>query len=282
MAEREQALGEVYRRIKAGELGANDVPREVLEELSSMKESGKFVDFAEGDTQTQSPAGPLQPLPGPLENILQTEMGLPEIQQTALPNVPVQTELERAATRPEAELGFANRALYAIEPLQANRKAFLVQEFGAGNVFEDDGGELFLKDRKGQIVPVNAPGFTMGGDLSEVAAMAPEIGMGMIGAGAGGGIPGAMAGAAAGSLLRQEGAKLLGVPRATDMGEMFLESGKQGLFAGAGEIGGKAVGAVGSKYIAPYAGKIGKNIGKFIEEISPFANPEKQIVSEDA
>lgn len=148
----------------------------------------------------------------------------------------------------EADLGALTRARYSLEPLQSNREALLVEQFGKENVFKDPSGELFLKQR-GKFIPVNAPGLSMG-DVGEMLGAAPEA----LGAGAGallgmgaGSIPGAMVGGAAGSALRQALSAATGAPQVAQLGERAVETGLSGLFAGGGTLLGKGLKGVGRK-----------------------------------
>lgn len=136
----------------------------------------------------------------------------------------------------EANLGTWNRARYSIEPLETNRKALLVQEFGAENVAEKD-GETYIK-QKGKWLPVNAEGLSTA-DFADLAGSAPEI----LGAGAGamlgagpGSIPMALAGGGAGSIIRQGISGALGTPQeatAVERGsEVLLSSAMSGAGAG--------------------------------------------------
>lgn len=145
----------------------------------------------------------------------------------------------------EASLGFVNRSRYAIEPLQSNRKALLVQEYGDDNVLEDKKGELYVK-QNGQFLPVNKEGFSSA-DIADFAGATPEIAGGVVGtiAGAIGGggvasIPAALAvgagGGALGSAARQAFSGTLGTPQVAGLGERVAETGLSGVF-GAGGAG---------------------------------------------
>jgi hypothetical protein len=153
----------------------------------------------------------------------------------------------------EASLGFANRARYAIEPIQSNRKALLEQEYGPDNVMEDKAGELFIK-QNGAFLPVNKEGFSAA-DIADFAGATPEMIGGAVGtvAGAVGGagaasIPGAIAigglGGAVGSAARQAISGAIGTPQVAGIGERFAETGLSGAFGAGGTalgLGAKAV-----------------------------------------
>lgn len=145
-------------------------------------------------------------------------------------------ELEQEVISPrEADLGTWNRARYSIEPLESNRKALLVQEFGQDNVREID-GEMHLKE-DGKWRPVNAEGLSPA-DFADLAGSAPEI----IGAGAGamlgmgaGSIPASIAGGVAGSAVRQGLSGALGTPQeSATVGERVTETALSGGMAGLG------------------------------------------------
>lgn len=141
----------------------------------------------------------------------------------------------------EADLGAFNRARYSIEPIESNRKALLVQEFGPENVMELEGETYILQDEQWR--PVNAAGVS-GADAAELAGTLPE----MLGAGAGavvglgpGSIPSAMLGASAGSAIRQGVSSLMGTPQVATgterMGELAISAGTSGVLAGLGKVG---------------------------------------------
>jgi hypothetical protein len=150
----------------------------------------------------------------------------------------------------EANLGIINRARYSIEPLQSNRKALLVQEYGQENVQEDDKGNLWLKQNN-EIRPINREGLSMA-DVAEFAGALPELSgaaVGLIGgavAGAPaagvGAIPAAIAGGAAGGALgsaaRQALSAGLATPQVAGAGEraseVLLSGGIGGIAGGAG------------------------------------------------
>lgn len=152
----------------------------------------------------------------------------------------------------EADLGFFNRARYALEPLESNRKALLVQEFGEQNVQQDDKGNIYVRQGD-QFRPVNKEGLSFA-DATEFAGALPEMagsaaGMimgGTAGAVATGGvasIPAAIklgaVGGGLGSLARQGISALAGTPQVATIGERVAETGMSagisGLFAGGGQ-----------------------------------------------
>lgn len=146
---------------------------------------------------------------------------------------------------PEASLGLINRARYAIEPLESNRRAFLVEQYGPENVAENKEGETFVK-QMGQWRPVNAPGVSQA-DIADFLGATPEmvggLSAGAIGTLAGGpaGIPAAVGGAMVGSAARQGLSALLGVPQVAEPQERAVEVGLSGLFAGGGAALGKGL-----------------------------------------
>jgi hypothetical protein len=148
----------------------------------------------------------------------------------------------------EASIGVINRAQYAIEPLQSNRKAFLEREFGADNVMEDKNGELYL-NQDGKFLPLNRKAQYFGdistGDIADVAGALPET-MGSVagtvaGAVGGGGalsVPGALAvgaaGGAAGSAARQALSGIIGTPQVASLAERGSETAFSGAAGAAG------------------------------------------------
>ncbi|MBF32019.1 MAG: hypothetical protein CL529_12710 [Aequorivita sp.] len=150
-------------------------------------------------------------------------------------------ELETEVISPrEASLGAWNRARYAIEPLESNRKALLVQEFGGENVREID-GEMYLKENE-KWRPVNAEGLSTA-DFADLAGSAPEIfgaGAGaMVGMGAGS-VPASFAGGLAGSVVRQGLSGVLGTPQeSATVGERVAETALSGGMSALGTVGAK-------------------------------------------
>lgn len=144
----------------------------------------------------------------------------------------------------EADLGFVNRSRYAIEPLESNRKALLIQEFGEENVKQDADGNMYI-NQNGQFRPVNKEGLSFA-DVADFAGATPEMAGGVVGTVAGGvgaSVPGAIAlgaaGGALGSAVRQGASALLGTPQVANVGERIAETGLSagigGLFGGAGK-----------------------------------------------
>ena len=156
----------------------------------------------------------------------------------------------------EASLGFTSRAKFAIEPLQSNRKALLVEKYGENNVMEDSSGDLFIK-QNGAFLPVNKKGFSAA-DVIDFAGATPEIVGGAVGtiAGAIGGagvasVPGAIglgaAGGALGSAARQGVSALIGTPQVADTQERLAEVGLSGAFGAGGSALGMGLKSIASK-----------------------------------
>ena len=151
----------------------------------------------------------------------------------------------------EADLGFINRAKYAIEPLESNRRELLVQEFGAENVTEDKEGNLYL-NQNGKIKPVNKEGFSVA-DVADFAGATPEMLGAGVGAIAGVGvasIPGLAAGGAAGSVVRQGLSAAVGNPQVATPIERATEIAMSSGFSALGGAGGKVI-KHGAKKMAP-------------------------------
>lgn len=177
----------------------------------------------------------------------------------------------------EASLGFANRAQYALEPIQSNRKAFLEKEFGQENIMEDKSGELYLK-QNGSFLPLNKGGVSMA-DAADFLGATPEIAGGVVGtvAGAVGGagvasVPAAIglgaAGGAVGSGIRQGISAMIGTPQVATAGERALETGLSAAFGGVGAGVGIAAKA-GINKVKPGISQIIKNMkgaGKEVTE----------------
>jgi hypothetical protein len=135
----------------------------------------------------------------------------------------------------EASLGVINRSRYAIEPLQSNRKALLVQEFGEDNVMEDGKGDLFVKQNN-QFLPLNKEGASIA-DAADFLGATPEMAGGAVGALVGsptgpGAVVSGAAGGAAGSLIRQAVSTALGTPQVASAGERAVETGISGTMGG--------------------------------------------------
>lgn len=157
-----------------------------------------------------------------------------ELSQLRKENENGELETEVISTR-EASLGTWNRARHSIEPIESNRKALLVQEFGEENTREID-GEMYIKQND-KWKPVNADGVSTA-DFADLAGSAPEIvGVGagaMLGMGAGS-IPASIAGGMAGSVVRQGISGLLGTPQEdATVGERVAETALSGGMAGLG------------------------------------------------
>lgn len=207
-----------------------------------------------------------------LENLAMEKMAQEEA--ASAPTMPSREELELMAMEKmaqeeepvsvnpnrEASLGFVNRSRYAIEPLESNRKALLIQEFGEENVQQDRDGNVFIK-QNGQFRPVNKEGFSFA-DVADFAGATPEVVGGLVGTAAGvvGGagaasIPAAIglgiAGGAAGSAARQGLSSILGTPQVANVGERVAETGMSGAFGGLGAAGGMAVKGA-AKFAKPY------------------------------
>lgn len=143
----------------------------------------------------------------------------------------------------EATLGVIGRAKYAIEPIQSNRKAILVQEFGDENVMEDAKGNLYLKQGE-KFLPLDKPGVSAA-NIADLAGATPEIAGSLVGAllGAPASVPGAMAvgaaGGAAGSAIRQGLSAAIGNPQVASAEERAIETGLStalgGVASGAGQ-----------------------------------------------
>lgn len=150
----------------------------------------------------------------------------------------------------EASLGVVNRSRYALEPLQSNREALLVEQYGKENVFKDPSGELYLK-QDGEFRPVNVAGLSVA-DVADFIGAAPEA----LGASAGAvlgmgaaSVPAAVVGGAAGSGIRQGLSVLAGTPQVAQPAERGIEMGLSGLFGGAGSLIGKGLKGVGKKAV---------------------------------
>jgi hypothetical protein len=191
----------------------------------------------------------------------------------------------------EADLGFVNRARYSIEPLESNRLALLVQEFGQENVMQDDKGNVFVKQGD-QFRPVNKEGLSFA-DATEFLGAAPEMAGGAVGmvSGALGGavttggaasIPAAMAlgaaGGGLGSVVRQGTSAILGTPQVSTVGERIAETGLSaglgGLFSGAGQAL-----KVGAKAASPYVKEAAENISSAFKR-TPKGETALDIASE--
>lgn len=146
----------------------------------------------------------------------------------------------------EADLGFTTRAQYAIEPLESNRRALLIEKFGAENIKEDAEGNVYVKQGN-QFLPVNKEGVSFA-DVVDFAGATPEM-VGALGAGIIGGlttgglgaIPSAAAGAGLGSAARQGLSAMIGTPQVAELSE---RAGEVALSTGFG-AGGAVIGKLG-------------------------------------
>ena len=177
----------------------------------------------------------------------------------------------------EADLGFSTRAKYSLEPLQSNRKALLIEKFGADNVKEDKKGDLYIR-QAGAFRPVNIEGLSFT-DVTDFLGATPEMagaaigGIAGLGAGAVGAVPAAIAGGAAGSAARQGLSALLGTPQVADLGERAKEVGISAAFSGAGAGLGKAVKGVAKKFLPKHNiddafKEMAKKIG-MVDDVAP-------------
>jgi len=113
-----------------------------------------------------------------------------------------------------------------------DRKLYLDKTYGPENVFTDQGGRFFIKDKAGKFV--DPSGGSLAGRIgSYLAAEAPILGGATMGA-AIGGPPGAMVGGAMGQTAT-EMAKILSGRSASTLGRKAQEIGMTGLEMGAGE-----------------------------------------------
>jgi hypothetical protein len=194
--------------------------------------------------------------------------------QTVPSSAPDRAELERMAleklsslgqtpidNETEASIGTLNRAQFAIEPLQSNRKAFLEQEFGADNIMEDKNGDLYL-NQGGSFRPLNKKGFSVA-DVADVAGATPEIAGSVVGmvAGAPSGPLGALgvgsAGGAIGSGARQVLSAAIGTPQVASVGERAVETGLSAGLSG--------VASAAGAYLKPIAKKAMTGVGEFLK-----------------
>jgi len=201
----------------------------------------------------------------PLSSIERAQLEKMALEKMALEKM-AKSGMTEVNTDREASLGFVNRAQYAIEPIQSNRKAFLEKQYGHDNIMEDKKGDLFVREN-GRFLPVNKEGFSVA-DVADFAGATPEIAGGVVGtvAGAIGGggvasVPAAIglgaAGGALGSVIRQGASAALGTPQVANIGERALETGMSGVFGGVGSAAG-----LGIKAVLPKAKQGIKNIIK--------------------
>ena len=202
-----------------------------------------------------------------METVPSSSMDRAALEQMALEKLSTmeQTPVDNET---EASIGTLNRAQYAIEPIQSNRKAFLEREFGQENIMEDKNGELYLK-QNGSFLPLNKGGLSAA-DAADFAGALPETVGGVVGtvAGAVGGagalsVPGAIglgvAGGAVGSAARQALSGAIGTPQVATMGERATETGLSGAFGGVGAGAGLAIKA-GVNKVKPGISQIIKNL----------------------
>lgn len=173
-----------------------------------------------------------------------------QLEQMAIEKMALENAPQEVSVNPnrEASLGVFNRLRYAIEPLESNRRALLIQEYGEENIQQDDKGNLYVRQGD-QFMPVNQEGFSAA-DVADFAGAIPEAAGGLVGTvtGAVGGagvasIPAAAAlgavGGAAGSVARQGLSAALGTPQVAKPIERVSEAGlsavTSGLFGGAGQ-----------------------------------------------
>lgn len=219
--------------------------REQLEAMAAEK-------MAQEEAQTTS-----SPSRADLEQLAALKMAQEEETGSAVdayqPNAGGGYGLSSQAPQQEASLGVVNRARYAIEPLESNRRALLAQEYGPENIFEDGQGNTYLK-QNGQYLPVNKPGFSVA-DAANFAGAIPEVAGASAGALMGLGpasIPFAAVGGAAGSAIRQGASALLGTPQVATPMERLTEAGTSAAFSAAGAGAGKLIKA-GAKEVTPAA-----------------------------
>jgi hypothetical protein len=171
----------------------------------------------------------------------------------------------------EADLGLTTRFKYSLEPLESNRRALLIEQFGAENVKEDEKGDLFVM-QNGQFHPVNAPGISFT-DVANIAGALPE-GLGttagaMAGMGVGS-VPAAAGGAALGSAIRQGLSAAVGTPQVAPPSERAGEVLLSGVMGAGGAMIGKGIKTAAKKIFPRFRvdEKI-KNIAKELDLPEP-------------
>lgn len=184
----------------------------------------------------------------------------------------LQGQVPRVNLSREADLGIINRARYSLEPMETNRRALLVKEYGPQNVQQDPEGNVFIRQGN-EFRPVNKPGASVA-DIADILGSAPEAIGGAVGGLVGGAssaglavVPSAIVGGAAGSIARQALSSAVGVPQVATPIERATEVGLSGLFGGAGT----AVG-VGAKAAIQKA-------APFVRKIFPSFKPSKEGMS---
>lgn len=205
---------------------------------------------------------------GSTETVPSSASGREELERMVLEKLSAneQTPINR---EDEASLGIINRARYAVEPIQSNRKALLLQEYGEDNVMEDNKGDLYVKEG-GQFRPVDKEGISAA-NFADIAGATPEI-LGNIGGGIVGGIPGAMVAGGAGSAARQGISALIGNPQVATAGERAIETGVSSLLSGAGQ-------AV-NQFAKPYIQGAKKGITEIIKNLSTPVGEALETTSE--
>lgn len=209
---------------------------------------------------------------------LEKNINLPPQDQVPGPTLPGQPYDPMVAYQenPEARLGFGTRFQYALEPLESNRRALLIQEFGRENVLQDNEGNLFVV-QDGVPRPANAPGLSQA-DIPEFFAAMPE-GIGVatgaaLGAGAGGpagAIPGAILGGAAGGAVRQAVSSLVtDTPQVAEPSERAANVAISGGLGLLGYGAGKAVGSLGKAVWQKVAPKAAKRAMTVTSEMKKF------------
>lgn len=179
----------------------------------------------------------------------------------------------------EAELGPMLRGQYAIEPIESNRNALLVQEFGRDRVKKLPGGDTIVLQSTGNKYewrPVNKPGFSTA-DVADIAGSLPEmIGTavgGLAGAPTGvGAIATGAAGGAVGSAARQFLSSQLGTPQIAEPMERVSHAGLSAVFGGAVPLAG-----MGIKAAAPTIGRAGAAVGELVKK-TPVVGPVVETV----
>lgn len=181
----------------------------------------------------------------------------------------------------EANLGFINRAKYSIEPLESNRRALLVEQYGAENVEQDPSGNVWVT-KDGTKRPVNRQGASFS-DIPEFAASTIEAVPAAIGSAAGlfagagfASVPAAIvmgaAGGAAGSITRQGISALLGTPQIAKPIERVAETGLSAVFGGGASALGAGAKALkepikrGLSNAAQFTKRIGSDLASHLPE----------------
>ncbi len=130
---------------------------------------------------------------------------------------------------------FWDRAALGILVKPEGRYSYVEDRFGKGNAGYSPEGELMFRPtdtNQWTLADEKGPGW---GDIADFSGDAIELGSTAAGGFLGGGVPGAMAGAAAGNLLRQAVGEALPGETGMSLGESALRVGASGLTAGAGK-----------------------------------------------